>query len=484
MLPRVTHVARHRLLRLLGEGSAAQVYEVLTPEGERRALKLSRPGLSMLDAHQGRLAQEGEAVAMIEHVNVVRFYDAGVEGGRVWLLLELVDGPDLRSLARSLGGALPLLRALRIVRQASEGVAAAHALGILHRDLRPENLLVAEGDLVKVADFGSAKLAGWGVKTTHEQARCSSLYMAPEYMQRRVAAPASDVYAMGLVLYEAVTGAHPIAPSAAPAIEICRRQLSYDPPPLASLGRGLPGDLSALLERALSKDPARRPSMRGFADGLAEALWRLHAPQRAVARGALPSKRDPALARTEPVMAAFAPPASSFAAVSPPALPAEVAPEDACDRGALLPPAPVGEHGPASIVGGQDPRSWGAPTLRSPGSPLPSPSGEWESHPVAAGRHGSTTSPVVQVASRSSGVGRGKGSALAWVVALGVVVMVSALLFGVRWVMFDAMEPAPAGRASGVAVLAPPGAQSAAASSAAASGSASAPGATGRPARR
>jgi hypothetical protein len=480
-IPRVTHVAGCRLLRLLGEGSAAQVYEVLTPEGERRALKLSRPGLSMLDAHQARLAQEGEAVAMIEHVNVVRFYDAGVEGGRVWLLLELVDGPDLRSLARSLGGALPLLRALRIVRQASEGVAAAHALGILHRDLRPENLLVAEGDLAKVADFGSAKLAGWGVKTTHEQARCSSLYMAPEYMQRRVAVPASDVYAMGLVLYEAVTGAHPIAPGDAPAIEICRRQLSYDPPPLASLGRGLPGDLSALVERALSKDPARRPSMRGFADGLAEVLWRLQAPQRAVARGALPSKHDPALARTEPVMAAFAPPsspASSFAAVSPPALPAEVLLEDACDRGALLPPAPVGEQGPASILREPEPRSWGAPTLRSPGSPLPSPSSAWESRPVAAGRHRSTSAPVVQGASRSSGVGRGKGSGLAWVVALGVVVMVSALLVGVRWAMFDATAPAPAGRASGVAVLAPPGAQSAAASP---SGSA---GATGRPARR
>lgn len=125
MLPRLTHIAQHRILRRFGAGDAAEVFEVLTPEGERRALKLARVDGAEPDEHQLRLAQEGEAVAMIEHVNVVRFFDAGIEEGRVWLLLELVEGPDLRSLVERNGGALPLPRALRIVRQACEGVSEA-----------------------------------------------------------------------------------------------------------------------------------------------------------------------------------------------------------------------------------------------------------------------------------------------------------------------------------------------------------------------
>src|SRR6185437_12237195 len=121
---------------------------------------------------------------------------------RAFIVLELVDGPDLGQLARNEGGKLPIERAVGIVQQACEGVAAAHARKILHRDLRPANILVAEGDLVKVTDFGSAKLEGFGVQTTDEEDLGLSLYMAPEFIAHRVAQNASDVYSMALVLYE------------------------------------------------------------------------------------------------------------------------------------------------------------------------------------------------------------------------------------------------------------------------------------------
>ena len=392
MFTRVTHIADHRLLRLLGEGSSAEVYEVLTPDGDRRALKLLKGDLApaFVSKLQARLGQEGEAIAMIEHVNVLRFHDAGLEQGRVWLLLELVDGPDLRTLAERNGGTLPLVRALRLVRQAGEGVAAAHALGILHRDLRPENLLIADGDVVKVADFGSAKLEGWGVKTTAEQAIGSSLYRAPESLHRGGARPESDVYALGLVLYELLTGAHPIAALAATPIQICRLQMTYAPPPLGSLGRDFPGDLSELVQQALSKDPACRPTMRAFTDALAVVLRRLQAPQRAVARGLALPNRELALARTEQAMPAVGPhgtmPMPAFPAL--PAIAADADQRSALDpgRSALLPPAPSGAIAPRSLPGG-------AATLRSAVAPAGAR--------ISDGERASTHVPVERAQSRA-----------------------------------------------------------------------------------
>ncbi len=139
---RGTHFGKHRIARLLGAGEVAEVYEVVAPDGARRALKLLKEDAALSSSLVARLSQEGEAIATIEHVNVVRFYDVGIDLGRVWILLELVEGPDLGQLARSAGGALPVEQAVSIVRQACEGVAAAHELGIVHRDLRPENILI------------------------------------------------------------------------------------------------------------------------------------------------------------------------------------------------------------------------------------------------------------------------------------------------------------------------------------------------------
>jgi serine/threonine protein kinase len=161
-----THVGGHLILRLLGTGSVGVVYEVLAADGARRALKLVQKDATLASKEQARLCQEGGAMAMTDHPNVVRFHDAGMLGERVWLLLELVEGPDLRVLLDREGGSLPVDRAVRILRGACEGVAAAHREGIVHRDLKPENILVAPDDVAKVADFGSARLAGKGLRTT------------------------------------------------------------------------------------------------------------------------------------------------------------------------------------------------------------------------------------------------------------------------------------------------------------------------------
>jgi eukaryotic-like serine/threonine-protein kinase len=252
--------ANHVVVRLIAAGRVAEVYEVLALDGARRALKVLKVDAPLESKPTGRLAQEGEAIATIEHVNVLRFYAAGVEEGRVWLLLELVDGPDLRRLVRAAGGRLPVERAVRIVRQACEGVAAAHQLGILHRDLQPENILVGGDDLVKVGDFGSAHLGKWGVKTTREQDLSSSLYTAPEYMRERQAEPRSDVYSMGLILYEILAGAHPIASTN--AMEICLRQIAPPGPPWSGRRRGRAPRHGRCHARSASQAPYWRSGCR------------------------------------------------------------------------------------------------------------------------------------------------------------------------------------------------------------------------------
>ncbi len=331
-----THVAQYRIVRLIGAGRAAEVYEVIAPGGRRRALKVLRmelPKDPRSPRWRERLGQEGESVATIEHVHVVTFLDAGEWEGRLWILLELVEGRDLEQLAREAGGALPVARVVSIVRQACEGVEAAHRAGILHRDLNPSNLLVAADNLTKVADFGSAKPASWGVKTTREQDVSSSLYAAPEYASRRRAEPKSDVYSMGIVLYETLAGVHPIVPGPATAYEITRRHMVHVPAPLSSVRADVPGDLSDLAAWALVKDPARRCSMRELADGLAAVQQRLLAPRRALARNLAAAHPDVGLAPTEPALPAFGPGGT----MAMPAVASGAAPR----RHTTLPPPPA-----------------------------------------------------------------------------------------------------------------------------------------------
>jgi hypothetical protein len=315
--------AKCTVVRLLGAGRVAEVYEVVTANGARRALKVLKEDAPLTSKLRARLAQECDILATIEHLNVVRFYDAGVEQGRVWLLIELVEGTDLERIRLDAGGPLPVERAVRLVRQACEGVAAAHALKVIHRDLSPGNLLVTGGDLVKVVDFGSAKITHYGVQTTRETVFVSGLYMAPDFLQSGVAEPSSDVFSLALVLYVLLAGAHPLTSSPITLLDATRRQMAFDArnaPALATLGHGIPGDLSLLLRRALSRDAAQRPTMTQMAAGLGAVLEPLLAPRRKIARNLPVPHRDEGLVPTELAMPAF--PETGRSAVLPPDAPA------------------------------------------------------------------------------------------------------------------------------------------------------------------
>src|SRR5262249_11326622 len=154
----------------------------------------------------------------------------------------------------------------RWILEAAEGVAEAHAVGVVHRDLKPENILVTAEGAAMVIDFGIAKLSSFGVKTTSEQKVGTALYMSPEQFHGKPPDPRMDVDALGIVLYEALAGVHPIVAGPATMFEICARHLNHVPPPLATAAPFVSRELAALVDRAVAKDPALRPeSMRAFA---------------------------------------------------------------------------------------------------------------------------------------------------------------------------------------------------------------------------
>ena len=331
------------IVGLLGSGGFAQVYEVIDPTGARRALKVLDTDAEARPKLRARLAQEGAALTMIEHVNVVRLYDAGFHEDRIYLVLELIRGKSLREAMRAEGGGPPPETLVRWLRQACDGVGEAHRMGVFHRDLKPENILVAPHDLVKVIDFGIAKFTSWGVKTTHEQRLGTALYMSPEHIQGRTPDARMDVYALGLVLYEMLAGEHPIVSGPATPIEICARQLNFRPPPLASVAPEVPPELGAIVDRAIEKDPSLRPpSMRALSDALQDGLRHLTVARQAAVNRVLTGPRaGQAPTRTETSSATSW---RGFGATSPLA-PVVVRPPDN-----LASTAPIGEASPDAVT--------------------------------------------------------------------------------------------------------------------------------------
>jgi serine/threonine-protein kinase len=322
------HVEGMRIVRVIGSGSMATVYEVIH-EGKRRALKITGSAIDE-STFAERVAQEGEALSMVVHLNVVEWYASGLFEGRVWLLLELVDGKNLREI---LDGAeekrLGVERAVGLVLQACQGLLALHDKGIIHRDMKPENILVAgdyrksalaEREIAKIADLSSVKLPGWGVKTTHAHRLTSMRYMAPETWREGAPTTKVDVFAMGQILYECIAGKHPLIPEGASMATICTAQLGAPPPPLASVVADVPLDLSELVQWAVAPDPARRCTMKELVDRLAVVQDRLRAWRRAAARSLPIPRKDAKLALTEPMPVAPDMVAPSMPASGAPAL--------------------------------------------------------------------------------------------------------------------------------------------------------------------
>lgn len=248
---------RYRLLSPLGHGGAGEVWraedEVLARPVAVKLLR--RMEGDPMDAAE-RFRTEARAAARLTHPNVVGTYDVGTAGGQVFLVMELVNGPDLAQLLRSQG--LPSSKLVGdIALQGARALDAAHAAGIVHRDVKPGNLLLAPDGTLKITDFGIAEAAGLEGAGSAVLLGTAS-YVAPEQVGGQTATPASDWYALGCVLYELLGGRPPFV--ADDVESVLRQHLEATPVPIAVRRPDVPGGLAELVMRLLAKDPAARPA--------------------------------------------------------------------------------------------------------------------------------------------------------------------------------------------------------------------------------
>jgi serine/threonine-protein kinase len=246
---------RYRLLAPLGHGGAGEVWR-----GEDAVLArpvavklLRRLEGDQMDAVE-RFRTEAQAAARLTHPNVVATYDVGTANGQVFLVMELVDGPDLAQLLRSKG--LPPDQFIAdIALQGARALDAAHAAGIVHRDVKPGNLLLAPDGTLKITDFGIAQAAGVDGATGPVLLGTAG-YVSPEQVRGERATPASDWYALGCVLYELLEGTPPFVGT--DVMDVMRQHLDTSPPPVRSTDDA-PG-LDDLVMQLLSKAPGSRPA--------------------------------------------------------------------------------------------------------------------------------------------------------------------------------------------------------------------------------
>jgi serine/threonine protein kinase len=249
----------YRIERLLGEGGMGKVYEAEERlSGRRVALKVLRPELARSEPARRLFGNEMSILARLDHPNVVRCLACAEIDGELVMALELLEGRTLRQLLAT-DDALDWQRALSIVQQIASALRAAHEHEppIVHRDLKPENVMILADGTIKVTDFGIAKvLAALGSATTHSVGTLQ--YMSPEQIDASPIDARSDLYALGLVLYELLTGRPPFE-SSSPR-ELLNMQCTKTPPPLPdSVRRALPRGIERLLFELLEKSPDERP---------------------------------------------------------------------------------------------------------------------------------------------------------------------------------------------------------------------------------
>jgi eukaryotic-like serine/threonine-protein kinase len=246
---------RYRLGRVLGRGGMCIVYQAWdTRLGRNVAIKRLEPPLNQDPRTRARFDREGRALAQLSHPNVVTLIDRGSTENEEYLVFEYVEGRSLKELTRN--GPLTVQEAGRIAGQVAEGLAVAHAAGIVHRDVKPQNILINRDGHAKVTDFGIAIGPDWTRVTRAGSIIGSARYMSPEQIRSRPVDGRSDIYSLGIVLYEMLAGRPPFDGTNMP--EIARQHLRGEAPPLSSIRQDLPPGLEKIVGRCMEKLPEDR----------------------------------------------------------------------------------------------------------------------------------------------------------------------------------------------------------------------------------
>ncbi|MEO7330721.1 MAG: protein kinase [Minicystis sp.] len=294
------------LTRFIAAGGFSRVYCGLH-EATRKvaAIKVLDTIQAKRKDAEARFLRESKLMAAIEHPNIVRFVDAGVSRDKLWLAMELLDGQTLRDhLAESHEGRLAETEALRIAYEAACGIAHAQRIGAIHRDIKPENIFIIKTSEVKVLDFGIAKLYGWGIQSTNrlkDGVLGTPSYMSPEQISGGQVGFPSDVFQLGLVLYEMLSGRYAFSDESGgiPSPRDLCLLLSHGTPPPLPEGAVSPA-VARLLTQALEKEPGDRfPTMAAFAETLWDVLVDLREEEAAL--GVAVDHRNPASSEGRPL---------------------------------------------------------------------------------------------------------------------------------------------------------------------------------------
>lgn len=281
MLPAGTRLGPYEVLTPLGRGGMGEVYRARDLRLDRDvAIKVLPEGTALDPQRLARFEREARAVAALAHPNILVLYDIGREQGIPYAVMELLEGTTLRG--RLAGTTLPWREVLEIGAAVAEGLAAAHAKGIIHRDIKPENLFLTTSGAVKILDFGLARVEAQPstqAETVAYDLAHTALgsilgtvgYMAPEQIRGLVVDARGDLFALGCVLYEAMAGRHPFRrPTAA---DTAAAILHDEAPALSKLGVSVPEEVERIVCQCLAKEPARRfPSARDLAFALSACL--------------------------------------------------------------------------------------------------------------------------------------------------------------------------------------------------------------------
>jgi len=253
---------RYAVESRLARGGMASVYLATDTRLDRRvAIKVMHPGLAEDPDFVARFNREARASARLSHPDIVAVYDQGEDDGQAFLVMEYVPGATLRAVLRD-RGRLSAGEALAVMDHVLAALAAAHQAGLVHRDVKPENVLVTADGRVKVADFGLARAVSGHHLTLADGALLGSpAYLAPEQVRDGTADARTDVYAAGIMLFELLTGRPPYVGEH--AVAVANQRLSEDVPPPSSVASGIPSDIDELVLAATARSPEDRPADAG-----------------------------------------------------------------------------------------------------------------------------------------------------------------------------------------------------------------------------